>query len=172
MQRSQLPLISPSCREILQGETATQGVIVCAPSHGAADSIIESPDTPLSTKRSVGTSNRVPQDMRDPSSFPFHRLPIPRQTPPLHIMALARWYSVASMILMNSPVHAVSEMHVAAGKVADEEEVLTRYAPSPVQHDEHFFQLGEALAAFGVGGFADVPGVCSCHCQYGLYYKR
>lgn len=51
-------------------------------------------------------------------------------------------------------------MDIATGEVVDEEEILTRYAPPAVEHEQRFFQLCEALAALRGGGFADVPGVC------------
>lgn len=69
-------------------------------------------------------------------------------------------------------------MHFSAGKVLDEEEILTRDAPPLVQHDEDFFELCEPLAAAGwmllarilagreeeahvpwIAGFADIPRV-------------
>ena len=51
-------------------------------------------------------------------------------------------------------------MDVAACKVVDEEEVLTRNAPPAVEHEQRFFELRETLATVWGGGFADVPGVC------------
>lgn len=42
-------------------------------------------------------------------------------------------------------------------EVVDKEKILTRYAPSPVEHVEDFLQLHEFISAHCVGALAKVP---------------